>query len=363
MGHRMADEELRASEQQMAADNEGLLSSGDVRTGFISGATFTDNPVHYEVVDGRDFVEGDIFLGTVEELERSAGLVSATAASPAGDTGAPPAGDTGSIAHGVAITGSQYRWPNGLMPYEVDGALPNQQRVTDAIAHWEANTNLRFVRRTAANAAQYPNYVHVFRGDGCWSHVGMRGGRQDLSLADGCGLGAAIHEFGHAWALWHEQSREDRDSFVTINWQNIEPGREHNFNQHITDGDDIGAYDYGSIMHYGAFAFSKNGQATIVPKQAGVTIGQRNGLSAGDIAAVHHIYRTLHHNLTVTLAYATPHTKNAWVNFAGLGWRKVDPNATAGHTNTFELLAAARAFGRPVHAELDGSTVYAAYGN
>ena len=25
---------------------------------------------------------------------------------------------------------------------------------------------------------------------------------------------------------------------------------EHNFDQHIADGDDLNAYDYGSIMHY-----------------------------------------------------------------------------------------------------------------
>jgi astacin len=350
----MDNEELRASDEQLAADNEGFLSSGDVRTGFISGATFTNKAVQYEVVNGLAFVEGDICLGSVEELERSVGLVQASV------SGAAPAGD---VASAVVITGNQYRWPNALMPYEVDSALPNQQRVTDAIAHWHANTNVRFVLRTAANASQYPNYVRVFRGDGCWSHVGMQGGKQDLSLADGCGFGAAVHEFGHAWGLWHEQSREDRDSFITINWQNIEAGREHNFNQHISDGDDIGAYDYGSIMHYGSHAFSKNGLPTIVPKQSGVTIGQRDGLSAGDIAAIHHIYRTLHYNLSVSQAYSTPHSRNAWVHFAGIGWRKVEPNATAGHTNTFELLAASRAYGRPVHAEIDGNNVYAAYGS
>jgi len=43
-------------------------------------------------------------------------------------------------------------------------------------------------------------------------------------------------------------------------------------------------------MHYPATAFSKNGQPTIVPKQNGVMIGQRDGLSAGDIAAVKLMY-------------------------------------------------------------------------
>lgn len=347
----MADDELKASEEELSADNQGFLTSGDVRTGFITGQTFASKPVVYEAVDGLAVFEGDIVLGTVDEMERRSGLEQAAAVE-----------DDSGIAHGVVISGDQYRWPNALMPYVIDNGLPNKKRVTDAIDHWESNTNVRFVERTSANASQYPNFVRVFKGDGCWSYVGMRGGQQDLSLADGCGLGAAIHEFGHAWGLWHEQSREDRDSFVTIMWQNIQSGREHNFNQHISDGDDVGAYDYASIMHYGMYAFSKNGQPTIVPKQSGVTIGQRNGLSAGDIAAIHHIYQTTHHNLSVLHVYATPHSENAWAYLSGLGWRKVDPNAPDGITNTFELLATSRAFDRKVHVRLDGGRIYTAYG-
>ena len=33
--------------------------------------------------------------------------------------------------------GSQFRWPGGQVPYEIDPAMPDQQRVHDAIAHWE----------------------------------------------------------------------------------------------------------------------------------------------------------------------------------------------------------------------------------
>ena len=77
------------------------------------------------------------------------------------------------------------------------------------------------------------------------------------------------HEIGHTVGLWHEQSREDRDKFIEIIWENVQDGKQPdgtydptkdaraNFDQHITDGDQIGIYDYCSIMHYGAW-FSLN---------------------------------------------------------------------------------------------------------
>jgi hypothetical protein len=129
-------------------------------------------------------------------------------------------------------------------------------------------------------------------GTGFSSSVGMRGNQQNITLEAGCDASSTIHEIGHASGLWHEQSREDRDQFVTINWQNIQQAQAHNFNQHITDGDDVGNYDYHSIMHYPRWAFSSNGQDTIVPRQD-VEIGQRQGLSPGDCRAVRTMYPSL----------------------------------------------------------------------
>lgn len=189
----------------------------------------------------------------------------------------------------VVVTTTGRRWPNNTIPYEIDSNLGNRARVTGAIDHWKQETDFKFVPRTSSHS----DYVVFVPGQGCSSYVGRRRGSQNITLSDRCTKGNVTHEIGHAIGLWHEQSAERRDESVQIIWENIDPDSLHNFDQHITDGDDIGNYDYCSIMHYPRTAFSVNGKDTIVPLYPifgdCYDIGQRIGLSEGDIAAVNNV--------------------------------------------------------------------------
>ncbi len=221
----------------------------------------TAQKISAEIIDGLLIYEGDIILGAVA--------------------------DTG-LQKSVAITGASYRWPNSIIYYVLPANHPKKADIQWAIAHVQASTNLCLVART--NQTDYIQFVDA---SGCSSSVGRQGGKQNVNIG-ACSKGSIAHEILHSAGLWHEQSREDRDNYITINWNNIEAGKEHNFNKHVADGTDIGTYDYGSIMHYGKGGFSKNGSNTIdikiPPGTAATTIGQRDGMSAKDKAGINSLY-------------------------------------------------------------------------
>lgn len=89
-----------------------------------------------------------------------------------------------------------------------------------AIKDYEKYTCLRLKPRTNEK-----DYVKIVSDNtGCWSNIGRIGGEQTINLQiPGCVTkkGTVIHEIMHAAGFWHEHTRDDRDNYVTINFENI----------------------------------------------------------------------------------------------------------------------------------------------
>ncbi|EAT33221.1 AAEL014516-PA [Aedes aegypti] len=195
------------------------------------------------------------------------------------------------------LSDDQYRWPNNTVYYRIisDNFTTEQvnyiRRGLDTIAMCRAFDLWKQLNSTA--------YIRVLGNEGgCFSEVGYTGTVQDLNLApneleNGCfRLGTIMHEFLHALGFYHMQSASDRDDFVTIVWEKIEQQHQHNFekyNSSFVSAFNV-EYDYGSVLHYPRVSFSIDGSATIIPKVAGVTIGQRKEMSTSDITKLNRMY-------------------------------------------------------------------------
>ncbi|XP_034036231.1 meprin A subunit beta isoform X2 [Thalassophryne amazonica] len=191
-----------------------------------------------------------------------------------------------------SIIGDQYRWPTTI-PYYLEDSLDMNAKgvVLKAFDQYRLKTCIDFTPWKGEE-----NYISVFKGSGCYSSVGNRRvGKQRLSIGKNCDrLGTVEHEFLHALGFWHEQSRSDRDDYVNIIWDQIESGKEHNFNTYDdTVSSALGvAYDYGSVMHYSKTAFNVGSEPTIVTKLPYFmdVIGQRMGFSASDLTKLNRLY-------------------------------------------------------------------------
>ena len=190
-------------------------------------------------------------------------------------------------------------WPGGVVPYEFDANVSSDNRnamrlAMDAI---EAVCTTSFIPR-----AGHDDYVHIqAHASENNSEVGHQGGEQIINIASWGVRFTMVHELMHTLGFEHEQSRQDRDTYVVIHEDRIEEDMEHNFTK---DADFMyGPYDFGSVMHYGQCAFSTCADCgtnpgncrTITVKSPWATdwqdrIGQRQGFSLGDIATLQCLY-------------------------------------------------------------------------
>jgi len=229
---------------------------------FSAGALLPDdNEDHGAAIYGSNEFEGDIAGVSQDGLERN------------------------------AINTAYKKWTDNIVPYMISADFSAAERavIAKAIQVYEDKTCIRFKGRT-----DEAGYIEIIKSSGCWSYVGRTGGKQQVSIGNGCAyVGIVLHEFMHAVGFWHEQSRTDRDQHVAIQWNNIQDGKVNNFKKYEShEIDDLSSpYDTCSIMHYRANSFSKNGSPTIrVLSEGTCSIGQRSQFSDIDIRKINTLY-------------------------------------------------------------------------
>jgi len=189
------------------------------------------------------------------------------------------------------IIDENLKWDREI-PYEIHMQydFDDRELIEDVLRELSVRLCVKFVPR-----GKQSSHLLYTRNGGCASAVGMQGGKQTISIGNGCeSHGVILHETSHALGLWHEQSRFDRDDYVQIMWDNIQEG--HEFNFYTYGADEIQTfgqpYDYNSIMHYGPYAFSENGEPTIVPLHPddAAQMGQRDDISHLDLTKLRLLY-------------------------------------------------------------------------
>jgi len=199
-----------------------------------------------------------------------------------------------------------YRRSDGKLqiPYAVNTTSPHLQGQTLDTIHLAletiANSSgiVTFVPRLSTDTS-YIYFVYLF--NSCAANLGRNPYGPTHVYLGWCTSaehkGEMVHEILHGLGFWHEQSRPDRDEYVSILTENIQPFAVNNFvKQDHTKVNSLGSqYDYNSIMHYPNWAFQMSaGLVTIVPTRAlqrWEAMGQCGRMSPTDIQQMRLMYQ------------------------------------------------------------------------
>merc|ERR1719312_53749 len=174
-------------------------------------------------------------------------------------------------------------WSNGVVPFVIDRSFlqVDTQVFNKAIALIQAKTCVRFVQKSG-------NVPHLWMrrlcacgstANGCFSGgytngLGSANPRQ-LVMSSACldgnsasDLTFMVHEIFHALGVIHTQNRPDRDSYVAVHEQNIQPNARSQYTKCSSCNTYGTAYNCMSTMHYRDYFFNVNNGKTMTARVA-----------------------------------------------------------------------------------------------
>ncbi|HZR58614.1 MAG TPA: choice-of-anchor D domain-containing protein [Terriglobales bacterium] len=253
----------------------------EIRSGFWHG-----QPVTYQQINGRAIYQGDIILGHIDPTP----IVPAS---------------QGPKGKSVGTAYSSYLWPKvgdiATVYYVIDPNSGDVSNINAAISQFNSDFTgvIQWVQRTNQTVYVDINLNGTNTGQ-CEAEEGYQPNftqPQPMGGAANCTIGTLLHEMGHVVGLWHEQTRADRDQYVTVNYQNIIKGSRFNFDIIQDNIQNLGLYDYASVMQYPPFVQTRNGNPSLETIPPGMPLGSAEGVpvpatdySAGDKEGILRLY-------------------------------------------------------------------------
>lgn len=189
-------------------------------------------------------------------------------------------------------------WHNNTVYYTIHKSLtPTKYRVEEAIDYLKRNTYILFIPRTTES-----NYIEIVDSDSTpetkgvtySDYIGMKTGRQVIGLSGWATRGSVIHEFCHALGLFHEQTRQDRDNYVKVNFDLMtSDSQKYQYRKYTESGYtgfDYKTFDFNSIMLYPSIQAS-NGAYLMTKLDGSPFSGQRDSLSINDKGILTELYK------------------------------------------------------------------------
>jgi hypothetical protein len=254
----------------------------ELRTGFWRGQKITYTWVPSKDGGGKAVYQGDILLDHVEQSPN------------------------GPHSQSVGVGYSQYLWPKVgsvyQIPYIIDPASGDLTNLNNAITQFNS-TFAGVIQFVALNGqTDYVDFnfdSNNFSGV-CEAFEGRVGGEQVVGGSGSCTVATILHEMGHTVGVWHEQTRPDRDAYVSVNYGAVIKASRSNFDELLDNDQLLTPYDYASVMEYPAISFSRNGEPCIESMPAGIPLSNPNGYSAADIDGIDRLYGAIPSEVTVT---------------------------------------------------------------